>query len=85
MPTIPGASRKQAGLYFDKGGAVFNVQHPDFGATGLGVADDGTAIGLAIAAAGAGFTEFPSGTYLTAALATLHEIAPLNTKRNVFS
>lgn len=30
---ITGASRKQAGLYYDKGGAVVNALHPDFGIT----------------------------------------------------
>lgn len=32
--TITGASRKQAGLFYDKGGMGFNVLHPDYGAKG---------------------------------------------------
>lgn len=68
MTLIVGASRKQAGLYYDKGGGVLNVQHPDFGAKGDGVADDTAAIADAVAAActlgdGARLI-FPYGTYL---------------------
>lgn len=32
MPTIVGAARKLAGKFFDKGGAVLNPMHPDYGA-----------------------------------------------------
>ena len=48
--------------FLDKGGAVFNVKHPDFGAKGDGVTDDASAIQTAIDVGGIVF--FPVGTYL---------------------
>lgn len=48
----------------DKGGAVFNVKHPDFGAVGDGTTDDTTAIESAISAAQDAWLLFPKGTYL---------------------
>lgn len=40
MPTIAGASEKWAGKFFDKGGMIYNVLHPDFGAKANGTDDD---------------------------------------------
>ena len=48
--TIAGASEKITGLFFDKGGAIFNIKHPDFGAVGDGVTDDTAAINACYAA-----------------------------------
>lgn len=58
-----------AGQFFDKGGAVYNVMHPDFGATGDGSTDDTASIQAAIDAAGLvrGIVFFPtphSGSYM---------------------
>lgn len=50
---ITGASRKQAGLYYDKGGAVLNVAHPDYGAKLDGTTDDSGAVVAAVADANA--------------------------------
>jgi hypothetical protein len=60
-------------------GEVFNVK--DFGATGLGVADDTVAINLAIVAAnaaGGGTVYFPPGTYKK-----LSSTTPITPKHNV--
>ncbi|MDQ3273623.1 MAG: right-handed parallel beta-helix repeat-containing protein [Actinomycetota bacterium] len=66
---IQGASEEWPGEFYDRGGAGFNVRHPDFGAVGDGVANDTAAIQAAIAAAPAGATLlFPPGTYLCGAL-----------------
>jgi hypothetical protein len=48
MP-VTGASRAQAGIFYDKGGGKFNVKHPDFanGAKGDGVTDDRAAFAAA--------------------------------------
>jgi hypothetical protein len=65
MPIIPGASRKQAGLYYDKGGAVYNVAHPDFGAKCDGITNDSVAFQAAIDAVnslGGGTVRVPTGT-----------------------
>lgn len=81
-PGIPQTAADQAGMFldqsgdmvmaapvFDLGGAVFNVKHPKFGATGDGVADDTTAIQAAIdlAALGTngGTVALPQGIYRT--------------------
>ena len=61
---VAGASEKIPGKFYDKGGIVFNVQHPDFAAKGDGVADDTTAIQLALDTASTGDIVFlPAGTY----------------------
>jgi hypothetical protein len=46
-------TRQWPGLFFDKGGAVINVKHPDFGAKGDGQTDDYEAIRKAMIAAAA--------------------------------
>lgn len=72
MPSIPGAIQKIVGLFFDKGGAVANVKHPDFGCIGDGVVDDTIAFGLALAFGGALLV--PAGTYRL----TVNTIIPAN-------
>lgn len=63
MP-IAGASEKLAGKFYDKGGACFNIKHPDFGAIGDGTADDTAAFNLARAVVASGFELYiPAGTY----------------------
>lgn len=60
--------------FLDIGGAVFNVKHPDFGATGDGVTDDTAAIQLAIdavVAAGGGIVYLPVGVYLVSSSLTI--------------
>lgn len=53
-----------AAQFFDKGGAVYNVMHPDFGAVGDGVNDDGPAINAALEEAETGgIVVIPPGTY----------------------
>jgi hypothetical protein len=55
------------GAFIDAGGAVFNVKHTDYGATGDGVTSDSaafTAAFAAAAAAGGGTVWVPAGTYL---------------------
>lgn len=51
--TITGASRKQAGLFYDKGGAVINALHPDFGIPSDTTLDASVGIVAAVAAANA--------------------------------
>ena len=61
-------TRKITGLMYDKGGQVFNVMHPDFGAKADGSTDDTVAIQAAIDAvntAGGGIVFFPDGEYIT--------------------
>ena len=55
-----------AGQFFDRGGAVYNVMHPDFGAKGDGATDDGPAWNLAVAATptAGGIILVPSGAYV---------------------
>jgi len=53
-----------AAQFLDRGGAVFNVQHPDFGAVGGGGVDDTAAIQAAAdAAASAGGVLYGVGTF----------------------
>lgn len=62
MPVIPGASRKLAAKFYDKGGAVFNVMHPDYGVTGVAGVDETAALLLAwadLVAAGGGTLLIP--------------------------
>lgn len=67
MGTFPDGTEVDAqipysGRWFDAGGAIYNVMHPDFGAVGNGTTDDTAAIILAIAAAaldGGGIVFFP--------------------------
>jgi len=47
-----------------RGGPIFNVKDPDFGATGDGSTDDTAAIQAAIDAAVGGTLMFPEGTYM---------------------
>jgi hypothetical protein len=64
MP-LAGAARKWTGLFYDKGGAVFNAAHPDFGVKANGIIDDRPAIQAAMDAAnavGGGTVLLPSGT-----------------------
>jgi hypothetical protein len=69
MPYPTGTESRPAypyiGQFFDRGGAVFNVMHPDFGAIGDGVADDTAALNAAHTALGAsgGIIYFPPGIY----------------------
>lgn len=64
---MSGVDKKYPGLFYDKGGMVFNVKHPDFGAKGDGTTDDYTAIQSALNYAGAsgrgGIVYLPSGEY----------------------
>ncbi len=56
-------------------GLVYNVQAPEYGAVGDGVANDQAAIQAAIAdaaAAGGGIVFFPAGTYLTTSVIDLN-------------
>jgi len=62
-----GAQEKFPGLFYDYGGAVFNVQHLDFGTTGDGTTNDTAAIALAVAKINSnagGTLLFPPGTYI---------------------
>ena len=79
MTTTP-TTRWLPGKFFDAGGAVFNVKHPDFGALGDGSTSDSNAIEVAITTASAWATAhgmtgipeqnacptivFPPGNYL---------------------
>jgi hypothetical protein len=65
MPTITGASRRTPGVFLDKGGAAYNALHPDFGATGLGSADDRAAFAL-MDSVGVTSLLLPAGTYRVA-------------------
>lgn len=61
---MSGVDREIPGKFYDKGGAVFHVKHPDFGAIGDGSTDDYAALVLAkAAAASGGILHFPAGTY----------------------
>jgi parallel beta-helix repeat protein len=67
MSLVPGAREKLAGLFFDNGGSVYNVKHPDFGALGNAAADDTVAINSAITTcnlAGGGIVDIPEGTFI---------------------
>jgi hypothetical protein len=59
------SAQTSTGVFYDKGGALFNVKA--YGATGNGIANDTTAIQSAINAAvsaGGGIVYFPEGSYL---------------------
>lgn len=60
-------------VHRDKGGAVFNVRHKDFGAKGDGTTDDTAAIRLAVLAAtvAGGVVYFPVGAYLVTDTVTI--------------
>jgi parallel beta-helix repeat protein len=64
--TIGGLVTDITGMIYDRGGAVFNVKHPDFDAQGDGATDDTAAIQAAVDAAKTvhGTIYFPPGTYL---------------------
>ena len=67
--------------FLDKGGAIFNIKHPDFGAIGDGVTDDTAAIQAAWDAASGGDEIFyPSGIYsittLTIPAKILNHVGP---------
>lgn len=59
-------SQAVSGSFYDRGGALFNLRHPDFGVKADGVANDRAAINAAIAAvnaAGGGILWAPPGNY----------------------
>jgi hypothetical protein len=64
--TETGGDIPYAGQWFDKGAAVYNVMHPDFGAEGDGLNDDGTAWNLVVAElpSQGGIILVPAGSYL---------------------
>ena len=55
-----------AGQFFDKGGSVYNVMHPDFGAKGDGTTDDGSAWNSAVTnmPTAGGTIVVPQGAYV---------------------
>ena len=60
------------GVFLDGGGAVFNIKHPNYGATGDGVVDDRASIVLAdTAAGGSGTLYLPPGSYLVGSNLTI--------------
>jgi len=63
--TETGGNIPYDGQFFDKGGAVYNVMHPDFGAKGDGANDDGVAWNLAVTnmPTGGGTILVPAGSY----------------------
>ena len=64
--TFPGRVKLSAEFY-DRGGAVFNVKHPTYGAKGDGIVDDTASIQAALdaaSAAGGGVVYVPQGDYL---------------------
>lgn len=75
MP-LAGANERIPGRFYDRGGAVINVRHPDFGAVGDGVADDTAAIQAAIDAipSAGGIVLFPPGVYIVVPTSSAHAI-----------
>lgn len=76
---VADSGKSVAGSFIDNGGAVFNVKHPRFGATGDGVTDDADAIEAAInaaIAAGGGKVLFPntSARYFASRKITVTEV-----------
>ena len=66
------------GKFYDNGGAVINVKHPDYGAVGDGTTDDTTAIQAAIAAMTDGSAIlFPAGTYVVSSTLTLSSLSDI--------
>ena len=70
MATINGSTEKFPGLFYDKGGAVYNALHPEFDITGDGVTDDSAAI-TAMDSAVTGMLVFGPGTYKLSSDVTL--------------
>lgn len=74
--TVTGASRKQAGKFYDKGGLVRNVWHPDYGVVANGT-DESAKVQAAIAdviAAGGGTVAFPEDTGTVIGISTTVKI-----------
>lgn len=74
MPVIAGSTYRLPALHLDKGGAVRNIMHPEYGAVGDGVADDTAAIQAAIDDAitdDGGVVWIPPGNFLVTSTLTI--------------